>query len=71
MIRRTRQLREFERWYASTHVASRSYQDSLSVFAGLWRHARHVNPYFVADWQHDVQADIELARVLNGLPNRG
>jgi hypothetical protein len=61
-------LEDFERWYASTHLSRRSYLEALAVFAGLWRHARLLNPDFPGDWEADIEADIELARVLNGLP---
>ena len=71
MIRSTERLREFERWYSATHIAPRSYGEALAIFAALWRHARRLNPDFPSHWQEDVKADVELARVLNGLPRRG
>jgi hypothetical protein len=68
LIGSSERLQEFERWYASTVLARRSYDDALAVFAALWRYARQIDPVFPRDWEVDVEADIELARVLNGLP---
>jgi hypothetical protein len=68
MIGSTERLREFERWYASKHLADRTYEDALAVFAGLWKYAVEIGADFPADWEEDVKPDIELARVLNGLP---
>jgi hypothetical protein len=70
LIRSSERLQEFERWYASTQLAQRSYQEALAVYAALWKHARALNPDFPSDWERDVEADIELARVLNGLPRQ-
>lgn len=69
VIRSTARLREFERWYTRTHVAPLSYAEALRTFGAMWRHAQALDPTFpTEDWRADVEADIELARVLNGLP---
>lgn len=68
MIGSVERLEEFDRWYASEVLSRRSYHEALRVFAALWRHARRLNPEFPGNWEEDVKADIELARVLNGLP---
>ncbi len=68
MINESQRLREIEQRYASTVLAGRSYEEALAVFTALWRHARRIQPEFPGDWREDVQADIEMARVLNGLP---
>ncbi len=70
MINASQRLREFERRYASTVVDARSYQEALGIFTALWQHASRLQPAFPGDWREDVQADIELARVLNGLERR-
>jgi hypothetical protein len=70
LIRGSERLREFERWYTSSHLAGRSYHDSLAIFAAMWRYAREMNQSFPGDWERDIEADIELARVLNGLPDQ-
>jgi hypothetical protein len=71
VIGSTARLEDFNRWYASTHLAGRSYFDALVVFAGLWQYASLVNDNFPGDWESDVGADIELARVLNGVAGSG
>lgn len=68
LIRVTDRLREFERWYAAERTAARTYPEALAIFAALWGHARQLNSDFPSEWQADVAADVELARVLNGLP---
>ena len=70
VIRSSERLREFEHWYTATYVAPMSYSDALRIFTAMWRHARRLNPAFPTDWREDVKADIELARVLNGLARR-
>jgi hypothetical protein len=67
MIRRTRRLEEFERRWAATHLASLSFDEALAIFASLWREAEQLRLDVATDWREDVRADIELARVLNGL----
>lgn len=58
-----------ERDYARGRGAL-TYPEALAVFASLWRHARALNPEFPGTWETDIEADLELARVLNGLPRR-
>ena len=67
MIHESQRLRALERQYTANVLAARSYEEALAVFAALWRHARRIRPDFPGDWREDVQADIEMARVLNGL----
>jgi hypothetical protein len=67
MVRSTVRLEEFERAYTRSQRATNSYDAALAIFAALWRHAREINPDFPSDWRQDVKADIEMARVLNGL----
>jgi hypothetical protein len=66
VIGSTARLEEFNRWYAATQLRGRTYLEALVVFAALWRHASHMNEGFPGDWQADIAADVELARVLNG-----
>lgn len=68
LIRSSERLRDFERSYAAADQSQRSYRDALDIFAALWRYARQMNPTFPGGWEQDVEPDIELARVLNGLP---
>ena len=67
MLRDTEELRALERRYVREFIAPLSYRGALDRFTALWQHARLLNPDFPGDWEHDVAADVELARVLNGV----
>jgi hypothetical protein len=67
MIRNSETLERFERDYVRRRYANMTYAEALQIFAALWQHARALNPGFPDNWREDVEADIELARVLNGL----
>ncbi len=68
MINASRRLAEFEARYQREAYADRTYVEALARFAALWAEARALNPELGADWSHDLQADIAVARALNGLP---
>lgn len=68
MIRHSEKLDALERRYARERLARLSYHEALDIFAAMWREASSLNPDFPADWQEDIAPDLELARVLNGLP---
>ena len=69
MIRPSPELTRFEREYARSR-RELTYLEAMEIFEGLWDEARALNPDFpTVDWEADVAADIELARVLNGLPS--
>jgi hypothetical protein len=61
-------LEEFEAEQARVAYAGMSYQEALARFEALWAYAREINPLMGADWREDIQADIAVARALNGLP---
>jgi hypothetical protein len=67
VIGSSRQLEDFDRWYAASELARLSYSDALANFSGLWRYARQINEDFPTCWKEDIEADIELARVLNSV----
>jgi hypothetical protein len=67
LIRSSERLEEFDRWYASQRLARLSYADALAIFTGLWQHAKLLSDGFPGPWEPDIEADIELARVLNGI----
>jgi hypothetical protein len=69
LSRSSEQLEDFDRWYAATKLSGLSYRDALAIFAAMWRHAALLNEDFPAPWEDDIQADIELARVLNASVN--
>jgi len=69
MIRRTEELDALDREYVRVYIGPLDYRSTLSRFAQWWRYARKLNPGFTDAWIDDVQADIELARVLNARPD--
>jgi hypothetical protein len=58
-----------EREYARGRGAL-TYAEALAAYTALWEHARALNPDFPGSWTNDIDADLELARVLNGFPSR-
>lgn len=68
MIASHRALEEFEAQQGREAHAGSSYADALARFTALWVYAREINPSMGADWMDDIQADIAVARALNGLP---
>lgn len=45
-----------------------SYQQALELFGALWAEARALNPDIGRDWTSDLEADLAVARAVNGLP---
>ncbi len=48
-----------------------TYAQALERYERLWRHARSLRPDIGSDWQDDLQADLAVARAINGLPPAG
>lgn len=48
-------------------VWSDTYEDAVRRYSALWAYARSVNPAVGDDWEHDVAADVAVARAVNGL----
>lgn len=70
MIRATERLDSFERRYAIEQARTRGFREALAVYEALWKEAVSLNRGFPGAWQDDIDADVELGRVLNGLPGR-
>jgi hypothetical protein len=70
MIVATPRLEEFEARYQREAYAGLSYQEALARYAALWAEARALNPDLGADWVADLEADLAVARAVNGLPPR-
>jgi len=68
VIERTPRLDAFEKQCGREAFRSLSYAEALDRFTALWVEARALNPDFGTDWREDLEADIALARALNGLP---
>ena len=43
------------------------YEEALDVFEALWLEAISLNPRIGQLWKEDIEPDIVLARILNGL----
>ncbi len=68
MIQPSKRLQEFERRYTRTTVAQLTFVDALAIFQALWVEASELNPDFPGHWRSDIEPDLAIARVLNGLP---
>ena len=68
MIVSSKRLDEFEAAYQREAFASLTYEDALRRFAALWAEARVVSPNLGQDWRRDLEADLAVARAINGLP---
>jgi hypothetical protein len=53
---------------AAAVTYARTWHEALDIVLQLWEEARALNPDLGADWEHDVQADIRMARTLNARP---
>lgn len=68
MIRPSPELDRFEREYARSR-RDMSYVEALEIFEALWEEATALNPDFPSpDWETDIEPDLRVARVVNGLP---
>ena len=73
MLRRTSALDDLDRRHAREAFGNLSYREALERFAALWAYARTLDPEFPRGsnpdaWSEHLEADLALARVLNGRP---
>ena len=68
MIRPSPLLEEFERRYAREAYRGLDYEAALALFTGLWIEAAALDDAFPRAWRDDLQADLAVARAVNGLP---
>lgn len=68
MIRNPRRVSEIEARHDRETLGEPSYRDALERFVALWQFARLLNPDFGRDWRADLEADLAVARAVNGLP---
>jgi len=68
MIKSPDRIRETEADWSRSVYASMDYPEALKRYTALWCQARRLNARFGESWEEDIKADIELARILNGLP---
>ena len=65
MIRSTPALAALLDRDARDVIHKRTYHEALDLMLALWEEARALNPDIGADWRHDVECDIRVARALN------
>ncbi|MFQ5890733.1 MAG: hypothetical protein ACE5JR_11855 [Gemmatimonadota bacterium] len=68
MIRDCSTLSEFEKRYGREAFADLTYERALEIFAAMWKQARELNESFPGPWEDDIEADLAIARAVNGLP---
>jgi hypothetical protein len=68
MIRPSPEVSELEARYQREVLAGLSYVEALDRFAALWAEARVLHPELGVDWRADLEADLAVARAVNGLP---
>jgi hypothetical protein len=68
MIRLSSKVGELEARYQREALAGLRYAEALERFAALWAEARVLHPELGVDWQADLEADLAVARAVNGLP---
>lgn len=68
MLKNPEKVRSIEAAHEKELYGSLSYSEKLRRYEALWAHVRSLNPRFTRRWREDLDADIAIARVLNGLP---
>lgn len=67
MIKSPDKIRKMEASYAGSVYREMDYEEALDVFEALWLEAISLNPRIGQLWKEDIEPDIVLARILNGL----
>jgi hypothetical protein len=68
MLHPTPRWRDFEAADERATFDALTYEQALQRFAALWAYAREVDPAIGSDWREDLEADLAVARAINGLP---
>jgi hypothetical protein len=68
MLRPSALLDEFEARCARERTGARTLAEAMAVLSALWDEAAALNPDFPSDWREDLEADLAIARAINGLP---
>ena len=70
VVREEKALYEFERRYAAELDSLYSYAEAALLYEELWLRGRECGAISDAEPLEGVQADIEMARTLNGVASR-
>ena len=68
MLQSTDRLRDLERRWEAERYRDMDFREALALFAALWTEARTLRPDLGARWREDLEADLAVARAVNGLP---
>jgi hypothetical protein len=68
VIRHTERLEAFESRYANERWQYSTFEGALAIFEGLWAEASILREDLPTDWREDIEADLTMGRVLNGIP---
>ena len=68
MIEHPEKVRELEAAYDHARYAAMSPEEKLAIYSAMWQQAREAGLLDFSNWEEDVKADIELARVLGSQP---
>lgn len=61
-------LAQLEARYQRDAFRDLTYEQALARFAALWAEALALGADLGADWREDLEADLAVARAVNGLP---
>ncbi len=68
MMKRSERGRELEERFDRRLSADLDYPSLLKRYGALWAEAVSINPHLGENWEEDIEADIRMARTLNGRP---
>lgn len=68
MIEPSAALADFEARYQRDAFRGLTYDQALARFAALWAEAVAIGADLQGDWREDLDADLAVARAVNGLP---
>jgi hypothetical protein len=68
MIKNSYILRKFEK--EETAKTDLSFKDALKIFEAMWQEALALGAVKNSDWLNDVEKELRIARIINGIqPN--
>ncbi len=70
MLRSSKKLEDLDAHYQREAFRDLTFAEALRRFTALYVEARELNPDFGANWREDLEADLAVARAVNGLPPR-
>ena len=68
MIEPSAALADLEARYQRDAFRGLTYEQALARFAALWAEAVAIGADLQGDWLEDLDADLAVARAVNGLP---